>query len=89
MEDITEMAWREGKAIGLTDQEIRIANRLARNLSNMDIARHLSVTPRTVAHHTARIYNKLGMPPVSRGRQDTRRFEAIQRLRKMGLGNER
>lgn len=80
------MAWKECKTYGFTDTEVRVADLLAKNLTNVTIATRLSVTPRTVRSHTGRIYGKLGLPQDA---SRNRRVEAIDRLRRMGLGEGR
>jgi DNA-binding NarL/FixJ family response regulator len=46
---------------GLTAREIEVLPLLASGLSNKDIARRLGVSPRTVGHHVAHIYAKIGV----------------------------
>jgi DNA-binding CsgD family transcriptional regulator len=51
-------ATRQHRA-GLTPAQVRVLERLARGLSNADIARELSLSPRTVDHHVSAILGKL------------------------------
>jgi HD-GYP domain-containing protein (c-di-GMP phosphodiesterase class II) len=50
---------REGPA-GLTQREVEVLVLLARGLSNKEIGARLVVSPRTVGHHIAHIYRKIG-----------------------------
>ena len=52
---------REGPA-GLTQREVEVLRLLARGLSNKQIAAHLTISPKTVAHHAEHIYAKIGAP---------------------------
>jgi DNA-binding CsgD family transcriptional regulator len=45
----------------LTAQEQRVAALAAQGLTNVDIGRHLFISRRTVDHHIARVYAKLGV----------------------------
>lgn len=45
----------------LTPHELRIARLAASGLSNPEIARHLDVSPRTIASHLYRVFPKLGV----------------------------
>jgi predicted ATPase/DNA-binding CsgD family transcriptional regulator len=45
----------------LTDRQLDVVRLLAAGLSNKEIAQRLSVTPKTVMHHTTTIYRKLGV----------------------------
>jgi HD-GYP domain-containing protein (c-di-GMP phosphodiesterase class II) len=45
----------------LTDREVEVLRVLARGLSNREIADVLVVSPRTVQHHLASVYDKIGM----------------------------
>jgi HD-GYP domain-containing protein (c-di-GMP phosphodiesterase class II) len=45
----------------LTDREVDVLRVLARGLSNREIADVLVVSPRTVQHHLASVYDKIGM----------------------------
>jgi HD-GYP domain-containing protein (c-di-GMP phosphodiesterase class II) len=51
---------REGPA-GLTPREVDVLRLLARGLSNKDIARRLTITPKTTNSHIEHIYAKLGV----------------------------
>jgi DNA-binding NarL/FixJ family response regulator len=44
----------------LTDREVEVLRLAARGLSNKDIAQALVVSPRTVQHHLAHVYDKTG-----------------------------
>ncbi|WP_394838803.1 LuxR C-terminal-related transcriptional regulator [Pendulispora rubella] len=46
---------------GLSDREVDVLRRVARGCSNKDIAEQLSISPRTVQHHVAHIYEKIGV----------------------------
>jgi DNA-binding NarL/FixJ family response regulator len=52
---------------GLTSRQQDVVRLLADGLSNKEIAQALGVTPKTAMHHTAAIYQKLGV----RGRSET------------------
>jgi DNA-binding NarL/FixJ family response regulator len=45
---------------GLSDREVEVLRRLARGLSNKHIASELDISPRTVQHHVAHVYAKIG-----------------------------
>jgi HD-GYP domain-containing protein (c-di-GMP phosphodiesterase class II)/DNA-binding CsgD family transcriptional regulator len=45
---------------GLTDREVEVLRLLARGHSNKGIAAELVVSPRTVQHHVAHVYDKIG-----------------------------
>lgn len=45
---------------GLTDREVTVVRLLARGATNKDVARELGITPKTVAHHVAHVYDKTG-----------------------------
>lgn len=61
----------------LTDREREILHLVARGRSNPDIARELSLSPKTVANHVSNIFGKL---------QVADRVEAVIRAREAGLG---
>jgi DNA-binding NarL/FixJ family response regulator len=44
---------------GLTDREVEVLRLLASGLSNKEIARALTVAPKTVGHHVEHIYAKI------------------------------
>ncbi|NYT95283.1 helix-turn-helix transcriptional regulator [Salinispora sp. H7-4] len=46
---------------GLTVQELRVAQLAAERLTNREIAAKLLISPRTVGHHLANVYLKLGI----------------------------
>jgi DNA-binding CsgD family transcriptional regulator len=48
-------------AAGLTAQELRVARLAADGLTNREIGAQLLISPRTVGHHLANIYPKLGI----------------------------
>jgi len=52
---------RRGGAAGLSDREIEVLKLLARGLSMKQIAAMLTITPKTVDHHTQHIYTKIGV----------------------------
>jgi putative nucleotidyltransferase with HDIG domain len=45
---------------GLSDREVEVLRLLARGLANKEIARRLSISPRTAEHHVQHIYTKIG-----------------------------
>jgi HD-GYP domain-containing protein (c-di-GMP phosphodiesterase class II) len=51
---------REGPA-GLTAREVEVLALLARGLSNREIARRLTVSPKTVSNHVEHVYTKIGV----------------------------
>lgn len=63
----------------LTAREYEILNLLAQRLSNPEIARRLSLSPKTVRNHISNIFHKL---------QVADRAEAILAARTAGLGQE-
>ncbi|GAA3228083.1 LuxR family transcriptional regulator [Pseudonocardia petroleophila] len=54
-----------GPAATLTVQEMRVARLAADHMTNREIAAQLLISPRTVGHHLANVYPKLGI--TSRG----------------------
>lgn len=46
---------------GLTDREVEVLRLLATGLSNKQIARRLTVSPKTVGHHVEHTYAKIGV----------------------------
>ena len=61
----------------LTDREREVLELIARGLANAEIARRLSVAPKTVRNHVSNIFNKL---------QVVDRAQAIVRAREAGMG---
>ena len=47
--------------VDLTPREMEVIQLLTEGLSNKEIARHLSITPRTVNFHLSNLYTKLGV----------------------------
>ena len=60
----------------LSDTELRVLRYLPTNLTSLEIARELSVSPNTVRAHVKSLYAKLGAH---------RRAEAVTRARDLGL----
>ncbi|BBG03786.1 MULTISPECIES: helix-turn-helix transcriptional regulator [Pseudonocardia] len=50
-----------GSSAGLTAQELRVARLASDHLTNREIAAQLLISPRTVGHHLANVYPKLGI----------------------------
>jgi DNA-binding NarL/FixJ family response regulator len=46
---------------GLSDREIDVLRLVARGATNKDVARDLAISARTVQHHVAHIYTKIGV----------------------------
>jgi HD-GYP domain-containing protein (c-di-GMP phosphodiesterase class II) len=46
---------------GLTDREVEVLTLLAKGLTNKAIARRLSISPKTVQHHVAHVFEKTGV----------------------------
>ena len=61
----------------LTDREREVLELIARGLGNAEIARRLTVAPKTVRNHVSNIFNKL---------QVVDRSQAIVRAREAGMG---
>jgi DNA-binding NarL/FixJ family response regulator len=51
---------RGANIAGLTNREIEVLELAARGFPNREIARRLSVTPKTVGNHIEHIYTKIG-----------------------------
>ncbi len=51
---------RDSAPCGLTDREIEVLRLAARGLSNRQIAEELVISERTVGHHLAHMYDKIG-----------------------------
>jgi DNA-binding NarL/FixJ family response regulator len=49
-----------GRPAGLSEREVEVLRLVAQGLSNREIARHLTVSPRTAEHHVQHIYAKVG-----------------------------
>ena len=64
------------KALGLTDREIEVLERLAAGDANKEIARTLDVSPNTIKTHIASLFQKLEVE---------RRTQAIQKARELRL----
>jgi HD-GYP domain-containing protein (c-di-GMP phosphodiesterase class II) len=54
-----ERAARAAAPAGLTEREVEVLGLLARGLTNKQIAAELIVSPRTVGHHVAHVYDKI------------------------------
>jgi DNA-binding CsgD family transcriptional regulator len=67
---------RRLKQAGLTNRQIEVLRKLARGMTNRDIADELVLSPRTVEMHVANILNKLGC---------NNRAEAVARAAELGL----
>ncbi|MFI5661449.1 LuxR C-terminal-related transcriptional regulator [Streptomyces sp. NPDC051684] len=50
-----------GRLAELTPQQLRIARRVAQGDTNREVARRLSVSPRTVDHHLRNVFDRLGI----------------------------
>ncbi|HUP75706.1 MAG TPA: HD domain-containing phosphohydrolase [Acidimicrobiales bacterium] len=50
-----------GWPAGLSDREVEVLRLVSRGGTNKDVARHLGISHRTVQHHVAHIYNKIGV----------------------------
>lgn len=50
-----------GWPAGLTDREVEVLRLVSRGGTNKDVARELGISHRTVQHHVAHIYNKIGV----------------------------
>lgn len=64
------------KALGLTERELTMLERLAAGDANKEIARALDISPNTVKTHIANLYLKLEVQ---------RRTQAIQKARELRL----
>jgi HD-GYP domain-containing protein (c-di-GMP phosphodiesterase class II)/DNA-binding CsgD family transcriptional regulator len=56
-----EIRSRRAWPAGLTDREVEVLGLLCKGSSNPEIARQLSITRKTVAHHVEHIYGKIGV----------------------------
>jgi DNA-binding NarL/FixJ family response regulator len=63
-------------ALGLTDRECTVLERLAAGQSNKEIARTMRISPNTVKTHVAHLFQKLEVQ---------RRTQAIQKARELAL----
>jgi HD-GYP domain-containing protein (c-di-GMP phosphodiesterase class II)/DNA-binding CsgD family transcriptional regulator len=52
---------RPARPAGLTDREIEVLALIARGHSNRTVATRLSISPKTVGHHVAHVYAKIGV----------------------------
>jgi DNA-binding NarL/FixJ family response regulator len=50
-----------GQPAGLTGREVEVLRLVAAGTTNKAIARQLQISPRTVQHHVAHIYDKIGV----------------------------
>ncbi|MGH2736977.1 MAG: HD domain-containing phosphohydrolase [Actinomycetota bacterium] len=57
----THKSGRSAWPAGLTDREVDVLQLLSTGLSNKQIARSLTLSPKTVGHHVEHIYAKLGV----------------------------
>ena len=48
-------------AAGLSDREVEVLRLVAHGATNKDVARSLGISPKTVQHHVAHIYTKIGV----------------------------
>lgn len=46
---------------GLSDREVEVLRLIARGCSNREVAARLSISPKTVGHHVAHVYAKIGV----------------------------
>lgn len=53
----TRAAW----PAGLSDREVEVLRLIIGGLSNQEVARRLSISPKTVGHHVEHIYTKIGV----------------------------
>ncbi|HEY2517919.1 MAG TPA: helix-turn-helix transcriptional regulator, partial [Polyangiaceae bacterium] len=52
---------RATRAAALSDREVEVLVLLARGLTNKAIGKRLFISPRTVGHHVAHVYEKTGV----------------------------
>ncbi|MBV9581538.1 MAG: HD domain-containing protein [Chloroflexi bacterium] len=52
---------RRARPAGLSDREVQVLRLVARGLSNREMAEQLVVSPDTIKHHIAHIYDKIGL----------------------------
>ena len=54
-------ASRRRNSLVLSERELQVLGLLARGASNKEVAQQLSISARTVGHHVAHIYGKIGI----------------------------
>ena len=64
------------EALGLSERELEVLQKLAEGISNKEIAAQLHLSPNTVKTHLARVFEKLGAK---------RRTDALNRARELGI----
>lgn len=52
---------RRDRPSGLTEREVEVLRLVARGLRNREVAKHLVISERTVAHHVQNAYGKIGV----------------------------
>ena len=70
----------ESRFLELTSREREVLDLIARGLGNLQIAKSLTLSEKTVRNHINSIFSKLGTP---------NRAQAIVRAREAGLGSAR
>jgi DNA-binding NarL/FixJ family response regulator len=63
-------------SVGLTNQETAVLELLAEGLRNKEIAQRMNRSSRTIEHHLAAIFGKLGV---------NRRADAVSAAQRLGL----
>ena len=53
-------AGRESRVDCLSDREVEVVRLVATGATNKDVARALGISAKTVAHHVAHVYDKIG-----------------------------